>query len=92
MPVLFTFFFLFMGFRTILDQSLFDIGKGSGFIPEVTRCGELNNCVSMCVHAGVCVSVHTHVCVCAAFLISECSSVELFIVHLVSCFVYASEL
>jgi hypothetical protein len=58
------FFFLFMGFRTILDQSLFDIGKGSGFIPEVTRCEELNNCVSMCVHAGVCVSVHTHVCVC----------------------------
>jgi hypothetical protein len=63
-----------MGFRTILYQSLFDIGKGSGSIPEVTSCGRLDNCVSVCARMCVCV------CVCSAFLITKCSSVESFIV------------
>ena len=49
-------------------------------------------CVYVCACGGVRECAHACVCVCAAFLISECSSVELFIVHLVSCFVYASEL
>jgi len=86
-------FVLNIGFRTILHQSLFDIGKVSGFIPDVTRCGGLNNCVCLCVCICVCVCVcararareRTCVCVWDTFLISECSSVELFIVHHVSC-------
>jgi hypothetical protein len=67
-----------MGFRTILYESLFHIVKGSGFIPDVTSCLRLNNCVSVCAHAcvHVCVCVCMCVCVHAAFVISECSSVE----------------
>jgi len=58
-------FVLNIGFRTILHQSLFDIGKVSGFIPDVTRCGGLNNCVCLCVCICVCVCVcaWAHVCV-----------------------------